>query len=803
MIAAFAASFVLLALEIAHVRLLSYVADPRLVYGAIGIALAGMSGASIVVAQRPSLAEGDVARRLSRLFSALAVTVVLSSLAIGLLGPSFVVGSFALVITRALPLLFACAAPYFVGGLALTIAVAASRERVSATWAWGLVGSALGALAAPLFMTRLGVDGELAGLAVVAAACALVLAREGFAIAALIACGVLAPFAPRVFHFRPDPRDLLGLAERTFARVEPSAKGPVRDAAAWDPMARVEVWSFPGPFGTLNVSGATTPGAPIKLVTQDGGAGTILIGFPGHDEPRKAWTERSVYATGYFVRPNPERVLVIGLGGGVDVVTALQHGARDVTGVEINGGILKFSSQTFDAFQGGVLSRPEVHLHHADGRSFLEQAERRGQRWQLLQMSGADTYSAGSGGAFMFSESYLYTVDAFRRYFRALDDDGVLALIRFGPEPLRAVISEAVALRDLGYRELPRRFVVLRQGICYGIVASKRPLDARDLERVHQGILASVRQPRVSLPMWDAMGFGIDEPLRTEYAPDQRATANAFSAALAAIEARDDAALNKLLDALPLDYAPTTDDRPFFFQFEKPHAWLGLFAPLPKGDFFAEGLLGYERLVIVFLLVAAALVIVPLLRHATRPLPREAIFFGALGLAFSLVELVVIQRTVLLLGLPTWSVALTIAALLVGAGFGSALAGRAKRERRAIAIAVACVVLLLFAYDRAFAPLVDALLGASTPVRALVMALMLLPLGAAMGVSFPIGLRLAGARAGAPAVAWALAVNGLASVLASLVATPVAMVTGFRALLAVAAMVYVVAAIAMLARRAA
>lgn len=783
---AFLVSVVLLALEVAHVRLLSYVGDPRLVYAAIAIALSGMGAASVLVATRPAWLEGDVRPRLARLCGAFGLAVVLHAIVLARIATGFAASSFGEVVVRALPTLLVCAAPYVLGGIALTIAVTAADRALHRVWALGLFGSALGCFVLYPFLRSVGLPREIAALGLVAAVAGIDLARRVRA-AWLLPSGALGLslltliFAPRWMPFHPDPRDLYGLALQTYQRVQPGGPPPTREYAAWDPMARVEVFGFPRPFGLLNDD------VPIKLVTQDGGAGTILIGFGDNADARAAWTERSVYASGYLARPNPDRVLVIGLGGGVDVVTALQHGARDVTGVEINGSILEASSRRFAEFQHNVLSRPGVRLVHADGRSFLEQAERRGDRWQLIQMSGADTYSAGTGGAFMFSESYLYTVDAFRRYFRALDDDGVLALIRFGPEPLRAVISEARALSALGYKDLPKRFFVLRQGICYGIVASKRVLGVEDMKRIAGGIEASIKQSRVRLPMWDAMGFGINEPLRIEYAPEG-VPPNAYSAVLAAIEARDDKRLDALLDALPLDYRETTDDRPFFFQFLKPKDFPRVPA-IGDRDFFAAGLLGHGRLVLAFLVVAAMLTFVPLLTSARGSIARRPLVIAAaLGLAYMLVELVLIQRTVLLLGHPTASVSVTIAALLVGSGIGS-MRFAGGDLRRTVTLAIGATLLGLIVVEASSALWGDVLLRAPLVVRGLGVAAIVVPLGVAMGVAFPTLLR----SVSPSTAAYALAINGFASVLGSVTAPPAAMATGFRALLVVAALLYVVA----------
>ncbi|MCA9620971.1 MAG: hypothetical protein KC731_18240, partial [Myxococcales bacterium] len=683
----FALSAVLLTHEVALVRLLSYATDPRLVSGAISIAFAGLGGGSILVAVLPRAHHAGLRLRLARLSAWLGVAILAQSALFARLSPYLSAASWTAVVTRALPILLLCAIPYVLGGAALSIATTAARTEVHRVYGYGLAGSALGCFALFPFLRSLGLPLILVALAGVAALTGVAMMlgvpaqkrRWSEPLAAVALCLVGFPFATRLLPFQPDPTDLMAIAAKTYVAThpdEPRGWQPQRDFAAWDPVSRVEVFTFPRDFGLLNGE------APIKLVTQDGGAGTILVDFRGHDDAERAWTHRSVYATGYFLGPAPKRALVVGLGGGVDVVTALAHGAGQVTGIEINRTILDVSSRHFRAFSGEVLNDPRVTLVHADGRSFLEHAGARGETWDHIQMSGADTYSAGSAGAFMFSESYLYTEEAFERYLRALAPGGVLSLIRFGPEPLRTVVTASEALRRLGVRDPRRHFVVLRQGICAGIAISREPFAEASVLHLLDEVLASTRGAGVSLPMWEAMGFGINTPIQLDYVPGFT-KAGLYADVLTA--AAEPAALDRLLATFPLDYSPSTDDRPFFFQFLKPADWLRL-EELGDDNFFAKGLLGHMRLVAGFLVLAAALTLLPLVvlrrreREATTTLrrPSALAFFGGLGLAFMLVELALIQRTGLLLGHPTYSVSVTLATLLVGSGTGAAYSRRLR-----------------------------------------------------------------------------------------------------------------------------
>jgi hypothetical protein len=94
------------------------------------------------------------------------------------------------------------------------------------------------------------------------------------------------------------------------------------------------------------------------------------------------------------------------------------------------------------------------------------------------------------------------------------------------------------------------------------------------------------------------------------------------------------------------------------------------------------------------------LVFVPLL--ARKKLPqgaqpgRATLYFSAIGVAFMFVEIPLLQRIALYLGHPSYSTTVVLGALLVGAGCGSALAGRiAEGRRRTIAMVVPVMVAVL------------------------------------------------------------------------------------------------------------
>ena len=168
-------------------------------------------------------------------------------------------------------------------------------------------------------------------------------------------------------------------------------------------------------------------------------------------------------------------------------------------------------------------------------------------------------------------------------------------------------------------------------------------------------------------------------------------------------------------------------------------------------------------------------------------------YFGSLGVGFIFVELGMMQRFGLLSGSPTAAFVAVVGTLLVASGIGAHISGRQNvASTSRVAFVAACTIAVL---GLASAPLADAMVGAAWPARVGVMILILGPMGAAMGMLFPLGIRRLTLHDPA-LLAYAWGVNGFASVLGSVMCLIVATSLGFTAVLVTASVVYLCAAIA-------
>jgi len=643
-----------------------------------------------------------------------------------------------------------------------------------------LVGSSLGAFAVIPAVTALGAERAAVASGGVLLAGALLLApprtRPGRALVALAALALAgAAIAPSaVFRMRYARDSFLG-------RVQAGDAEYALEHVAWDPIARIEVSRVPAPDPEKSAwPSLFGPDRELlsrfrRVVTQNNNAFTYAPEYDGNPATLRG-LEETVYAAAYpaSLVPRP-RVLVVGVGGGMDVLTALRFDAASVTGVEVNGATLEILRRTYrDHFRAWV-EDPRVRLVHEEGRAFLASRE---ERYDVIQLSGVDSVSGTPGAAHVFSESYLYTAEAFDLYLSRLAPEGVLNVMRPESIPpremLRLVATVVESLRRRGIERPAEHVMVIvdRRGTFVAVLVQPRPFAPEQVARV-----AAWAAPNPYLSLVAAPTF----------APP---TANAYAALLAAPSARDlDAALRRY----PWDVVPVTDDRPFFFRTSRwSHLW-----PRAGGDPGAPIMeLGLLTLLGISGAAAVAFVYLPL-RGLRRPgesgTARLVAFFGALGLGYMAIEMALIQKFGLLLGHPNLALSAVLASLLLATGVGSLLSGRvvkaARGSLRFVSYALSFVLLaeLLLVFPRLNQWVVLPLAGRVGLVAALVA-----PIGLLLGVYFPTGLdRLKQVSPGL--VPWAWGLNGMASVVAPILAVAVSMTAGIAALFLASLPVYLLA----------
>jgi hypothetical protein len=493
-------------------------------------------------------------------------------------------------------------------------------------------------------------------------------------------------------------------------------------------------------------------------VFTDGDNPSQMAPFGGDLETLGA-LRRELPFLGYDLPPH-RSLLSIGPGAGRDFLWGLLAGFTEMDGVEVNASMARMMAR-YRRINGDLYHRRGVHVTIDDGRSFIRRSAK---RYDLIASTLTQTATVGNSGHALV-ESYLHTKEAFADYFAHLAPDGRYLLVtQSGPAMLRAALTALAvmeargltapeACRHLAILSLPQAAQTLTP-YRYLLVWKHSPLTPAEVAHLRQ--IAAGSAEVVFLPGGNGSG------------PLDRIAAGALTPeAVAAAGLRDGAAR--------LDVRPATDDRPFFLDLS--------FGVPPVLTWF---LLGSLALAVVYsaLLLARS----PRGRGAGG---RWAAYFAALGAGFMLVEVPLIQKLILFLGRPTVSLAAILFFLLAGAGVGSRLSQRwpAGALPRVVTAAAAATCGLIVLYTAALAPALAKLLFLPAWAKLAAVGVLVLPLGLALGLPFPSGIRLL-SRVRQDDVPWMWGVNGMMSVVGSALAAAGAKFIGFSGCLLLAALLY-------------
>ena len=405
-------SAALLMTELALTRIFSVTMYYHFAFLAISIALFGLSASGVFVYVMRQRLAGVATRELlatGALAHALATLVALACLVRIRVGLNYTPGNLLLM----LAIYTLAALPFFAGGAVVSLAFARLSERVNVVYAADLLGAALGCLILIPLLNSLGAPGVVIVAAVLAAVAAVLFtppaSRRRMVLAAAIVCA--APVTAQVAGLAP------------FEVVD--TKGHQGDRvlfSKWNSFSRVAVYDRS--HGDWSLSPRFTGSRAESLFMDiDSAASTPILRGTGNVADA-AYLRYELTALAYHLveRPGGFNALVIGPGGGRDLVSALVFGATQVDGVEINPIIARdVMLGRFRDYSGGIYAHPRVRTHIDDGRSMVRRSR---ERYDVIQASLVDTWAATAAGAYTLTENSLYTSEAFGEYLDHLTDAG-------------------------------------------------------------------------------------------------------------------------------------------------------------------------------------------------------------------------------------------------------------------------------------------------------------------------------------------------------------------------------------------
>lgn len=566
--------------------------------------------------------------------------------------------------------------------------------------------------------------------------------------------------------------------KRTYKR---DLHGGKIEATNWSALSRVDVAPLQKNAKRVWISGGVNESSIIKF---DGDYEAIRA---KRDENLIRAAQIIHYQAFPFVMKNDPTVCMIGTSGGADSLYALSLGAKHVVGVEMDPGVASMVLEKYHDYAGGLFTDGEYSEMVIDeGRSYLRRTER---KFDIIQQINNFTPIAFMNGALNLSETYLLTVESFQDFYDHLTDDGMLSISRYGS--IRMLSNGVEMFRRMGVppEEYAKHFLVVEGPVPVipTFIMKKSAFTREEIEKFEQWYYSYGKRRSIL------------------YAPFIESPENLYSLIATAEDPTD------LYTLGAFNFEPTTDNKPFFNHMKT----IGL----KDGDRNSLALLPDEvkhiepRGVIdnripkgdvppvAVLLIAFALSSVffglPMfskseLRASLRSERKALAYFACLGMGFIFVEICLIQRFVLFLGQPVYSISIVLFSILISAGLGSLVSNRfAPSKRNIICLLLTVSVIILIMHFTI--PLLSAMfIGYSLFARMAIALGFLSFAGFFMGMPMPFAIRFLKENRRS-IISWGWATNGYFSVLGSALTILIATNFGFNTVFYLAAILYCIA----------
>ena len=760
----FLTSFSLLAFEITLARLLSALILYHYVFAIVSLALLGLGlGGIFVHFFRPQIPTGH------NRFGSLALFASLVSLAI----PFSViimtqVGYLDSILNNILFYCFLLFIPFFLTGVLLAEVFRMFPTLSARIYGADLVGAAAGSLGIILLLDVLGGINTSFLLGVTASIAALLFAMKVLKkdirrviistasfliVSVLMATNLLGAYLTDIPIIGENP-------DKEIHRALHKPSSPARiTETRWSAFGRTDLVEYSNYPQLMEIYIDGTASAPMYQFSGD---------FNNPGSPIDSLkTDFSGYFPFLFLEEEEKNnALIIGPGGGRDILLALMGGVGEITAVEVNRDLVDIVRE-YAWYNGGIYTDfSNVTVVVDEGRNFLK---RQKGKYDLIMLSLPVTQTSRSLEGYSLTENFLFTNESINDYLEHLTDEGRLVVVTHDDFTAWRLLS--VSLVTLDERGISQT-AAFNQIYMFGLssvdnvypvfVLKKTPFAPEQVFLRHE----TMRQ------------LGYDPTLAYFPYLKEEGTVNPTLMALAN-GYLDFSYIERTAEEMGMDMSPVTDNSPFFYKID-----VGL--PQPVSLVFWSS-------IIMMLLV---LLVPPIYwkwrsaRRETRPkgkrssnqnLLKPVVLFSMLGIGFMLVEISLIQRFVLYLGQPVLSMAVLLFSLLVGAGIGSMYSGRLAPERiiKGIAIASLSIVGVVVSFTFLLPLIFNQLLGLDLAIRLLATIFILTPLGFLMGFPFPSGVRLLKEMKMENYVPWMWGINGVGSVLGSGMTIVVAISFGF------------------------
>ncbi len=648
--------------------------------------------------------------------------------------------------------------PYFLSGIILVLIFSLHSKEIGKLYFIDLIGAALGGIALIPLIQILGPANSIIIISVVILFLWFLISniktvkKINLLLIMLIVCSFVATHSNRYFRIVPQ------ISKRSYK--QDLHKNTI-EYSKWSPINKIDVAPF-------IFRPKTTKIIWLNGGTQQSWLRQVNPKVKQRNMKRIAWMQEALP----FQMTKKDNAMIIGSAGGFELQCALSNQFKDIYAVEMDPVICEIVKGRYSKFIGNIFRRKGVHLINDEGRSVLKRLNK---KFDVIQMVNSHNSDSLLSGGLSIAETYIYTVESFKDYWKHLDDDGFLYIIHIFGE--RLFTTGFKALRELGVKEPEKKFIVLQSDNGFNYFFMKKgDVSDKDKEIIDYFIQHYNK-------------YNVGAGLKLAYFPGEKIDTLYYKII---------SDFDKTIKDSSVNIRPVYDNSPYLNQANKIgqlsfknnfiKGWGKKTAELNQK--YSNSV--YLSILFMSILVSILLIFVPLkIKSKGKPQLGKIFYFFTIGLAFMITEIIMIKIFQLYLGNPAYSISFIIFSILIAAGTGSFLSNKITSllGNKIITVFSILLFILLIAYAYLAFPLLNALIKYPLSVRFLVSFIVIFVAGFPMGFFFPVGLRKLGEE-DSVMIGWAWGANAFATVFGSVFTVIIAINYSFTLALIIAALTY-------------
>ncbi len=768
----------LIAFELTLIRILSIVQWYHFAYMIISIALLGFgaAGTFLAVFKEALLEKSEVLFPwlilLTSLFLSISVTVSQKSL--------FSFDSYKLFfdqshIWKLIATYLIFLPPFFLGALAIGLAFVKHLRHVGTLYSANMIGSGVGGFIAVLLMWLFLPEKLPAVVSTITFFSAIIIVprqlRAGFTLVITATVAILS------FFYINSPS--LNISEyKSISKILnlPDSKVLMKKGS---------------PYGTIEIVSSNhlryAPGLSIKYpgivslnnaIFNNGDWLGPIISFKNDSLP---YFDHSTGRLPYIIN-NCKDVLVLNSGTGEQIFYAVYNRAKTVVAVEPNK-VLTELLMNDSAEIPFIYNKSNVKTKNISARSYLLTPH---PKFDLITLPIVSSFG-GTSGLLALQEDYLLTKEAFNEIWVSLKDDGLISINTWIDYPYRnsvkIIATIAEVLNEQGIDDILNHIAAIKNWNTISIVVKHSKINEEEVDSI-KSFCNKMNFDPVLIP-------GLKNEERDHY---NKLVDNSFynmiDKILSSKEERESVYTN-----YSFNIQPATDNQPYYSQFLR-------FKSIPQlSKLFGSNAVpffevGYIMLYITFiqvLFISLVLIIIPLFKLGWKGKNKNwtLFYFSGIGIGYMFIEIVLIQKFTLYFGSIIYSAAAVVSLMLISSGIGSWFSQNIYAKQSRIVGIITLIVFSILIYVFFLTPLLNTTIAFTLTTKIIFSTFIIAPPAFAMGMPFPLGLRLLSERE-LNHIPWAWGINGLFSVISVVLATIVAVELGFSLVLIFAAVAYAI-----------